>query len=131
MKVSLQRGSKRKVFGLIKRSKSSPTTDLIHNAAVQLQHLTIDVTTPRKKDDPHGHLLITPRPPGRHFVSFVLDLFVGHVGLVLLVALLHGHLAREVPGGDTVDPHARLCELLAHHAREMGGGGFRGVVAKV
>lgn len=108
-----------------------PTTNLIHDTTIQLQHLTIDIPTPREEDDTHRHLLVAPRASSRHFVSFVLDLLIGHVGLVVLVALLHGHLARKVPRRNAVHPHAGLGELLAHHARQVRRRGFGGVVAEM
>lgn len=64
-------------------------------------------------------------------MPFLLNLFDRHMGLVIVIALVHGHLAWEVARSYAVHPYLRLLELCAHEFAEMYRGSFGCVVGEV
>lgn len=103
---------------------------LIKYPTIDRNQLSIDIHVLAQEDHRLCHLLITPWPI-RGYMPFLLDIFHRHMGLIALIALVHGHLAWEVARSDAIHPDLRLLKFCRHELAEVYRGSFRGIVSEV
>lgn len=92
--------------------------------------LPIEILVRGGKEHGVGHVPVRAGPAGGDLVGV---LFAWDVRLLLVVAVVGGHLAGEDSRGDAVDAdlQAVLGDLVGEHAGQVDGGGLGGVVGEV
>lgn len=64
-------------------------------------------------------------------MSLLLNLLIGHLTLLIIIAFLCRHFTGKVAWCDAVDADIGLLELSTHQLRQMYRGSFRRVVGEV